>query len=101
MRARLVSGEVVELVNTEACGCAGRYAHTEPHWLRANDQWKARNREMLEGWPPNPAGYLVEERARLKDKWHHMISAGIVEIIRDEPREGQGGKPNDQLPQSR
>lgn len=90
IRARLKSGEIVEL--KKDCGCLDSI-HTGPHWLHMDDFDKAANGELIEIVRANPTRAYYDEAlirrvaeleiVRLKEKRRQMEAAGIIEIIRE------------------
>jgi hypothetical protein len=79
MKFRLKDGSVVEA--EKDCGCGH---HEGPHWVRMDDFWKKKNRELMETrtWL-GLQGSVKEEIARLANKEIEMESRGIAEIIRE------------------
>ena len=75
MKAKLESGEIIELV--QDCECI---THSGPHWLHINDMWRNRNSELLH--QGNLRAHIEEECRRLAEKEHELVSRGIVEILR-------------------
>jgi len=77
MKAKLTSGEIVEL--EKDCGCTH---HDGPHWLHMDKVAAKLNRKLLD--KGNTFGFAKEEAARLHAKELNMTSRGIVELINDE-----------------
>ena len=76
MHARLKDGKIIELVKD--CDCLPKF-HDGAHWLYADALWKERNRALLQAG--NFHGFLVEDRARLREKIFQMGSRSIEELI--------------------
>lgn len=96
MKARLKTGEIIEL--EKDCSCLPEI-HEGPHWLHMIDYDARRYKEyandaraIIASTMGDPITkmhaeallrqYIDRERARLDDKLREMTSRGIVEIIR-------------------
>jgi hypothetical protein len=81
IRARLTSGEIVELLKD--CDCI---IHEGPHWLYMDWVDKQLNSELIlrDDWLA-PIAFAKEDGARLARKAYEFQARGIVEIIWPEP----------------
>ncbi len=95
IRAKLITGEVVEL--KKECGCLDEI-HSGPHWLHMNDFRRRQNEVAIKSAldRAEKSGDIIsimqaralihkvsaEEIARLEEKERMMRQAGVEEIIR-------------------
>lgn len=97
MKAKLTSGEVIEL--TKDCSCQ---THDGPHWIHMDDFKRSRNEEMIESALESAEtcrdrvqAWQIEailhrgtefEIMRLEDKVREMRSRNIAEILRTDSK---------------
>ena len=84
IKARLTSGEIVELVKD--CDCH-EDLHIGPHWLHMNDFDRSQNEQMLCDARADNNRVLYRhaalmEIARLNEKGAYLMRLNIAEIIR-------------------
>jgi hypothetical protein len=97
MKLKLISGEIIEADGMRDCTCI---THKGPHWLHMDEFDKAQNSKLLaqaEGLiqPPHTSARYMQAQAlfrrfcefeivRLGQKADAMVSAGVVEVMRED-----------------